>query len=71
MAEHTIDDKTKGNVNQAVGAAREKLGDAVGAEGMEAKGAEQHAKGDLQEATGKAKDALHSVADKVKKAIGQ
>lgn len=68
MADHTIDDKAKGKMNQGLGAVREKVGDAVGAEGMQAKGAQQHAKGDAQEATGKAKAAVNDVTGKMKDA---
>ncbi len=60
-----MDDKIKGKMNQAVGATREKVADAVGADNMQAKGKAQHAKGDAQEATGDVKDAVNDATDKM------
>ncbi len=73
-------DTMKGKLNQAAGAVRENVGDAVGNEEMERKGAMQHAKGDAQEAGGKVqgavkdagnkmKDGADKVADKAKEAV--
>ena len=65
----SIANKLKGKANQAVGAAREKAGDLVGNESMEAKGRAQHAKGDAQEATGKLEGEIAVASDKVKDAL--
>ncbi len=63
-------DEIKGKMNQAVGAVREKVGDLVGSDGMERKGAAQHAKGDAQESLDDARDnmndATSNIADAVK-----
>ena len=71
MDKTSTENKIKGNVNQAVGAAREKAGDLTGKEDMQAKGAAQHAKGDAQEAVGNVQGAVHSATEKLKDAVGQ
>ena len=71
MDKDSTKNKIKGNVNQAVGATREKAGDLTGNEELEAKGAAQHAKGDAQEAVGNVQGAVHSATEKLKDAVGQ
>lgn len=71
MDKDSTKNKIKGNVNQAVGATREKAGDLTGNEEMEANGAAQHAKGDVQEAVGNVQDSAHSATKKVKAAVGR
>ena len=82
MDKDSVANKLKGNLNQGVGAAREKAGEATGQAGMERKGAEQHAKGDAQETVGKvqgatsdfknsAKVAVEDAADQLKAAVGR
>ncbi len=65
-------DTMKGKLNQATGAVRENVGDAMGNEEMERNGAMQHAKGDAQEAGGKiqgaVKDAVNTLKDGADKA---
>lgn len=82
MDKDAMKNKLKGNVNQAVGSTREKVGAAVGNENLKQKGALQHARGDGQEAVGdvqdaandatnKLKDGVEAAADKAKKAVGR
>ena len=51
-------DKVKGNTNEAVGKARQAVGDAVDSKEMQAKGLKQEAKGEAQKAAGTVKGAL-------------
>ncbi len=64
------ENKAKGKGNQAVGAAREKVGDVTGNDEMKAKGRSQHMKGDSQETLGKAEGAVKDAAGAVKDAAG-
>lgn len=77
MDKDSTKNKVKGKTNQAIGATREKLGDVANNDSLEREGREQHQKGDAQEslgkaqdaairAKGKAKDAVETVADKLK-----
>ena len=58
-------DKIKGVANQAAGSLKEGFGKATGNARIEAEGAAQKLKGDVQEAAGKAKDAVKSAIDKI------
>lgn len=48
----------QGKAKQAMGAAKQKVGDVTGNREMEAKGAAKRAEGKLQEGVGKTKDAV-------------
>jgi uncharacterized protein YjbJ (UPF0337 family) len=49
-------DKVKGTANEAMGKAKQKLGEATGSERLEGEGAIQEVKGKGQKAVGDAKD---------------
>lgn len=55
---NSTEDRAKGKVNQAVGVAKEKAGDALNDSSLEGKGKAQQVKGHVQEAKGKIKDSL-------------
>ncbi len=57
-------DKVKGVANEAIGKAKQGVGAAVGSDKMRGEGVVQEAKGDLQQAAGKAKDAVKDAIDK-------
>lgn len=57
-------DKIKGATNEAIGKAKQGLGDATGSDKLKAEGALQEAKGHGQKAVGDAKDAAKDAADK-------
>ncbi|MEP7216856.1 MAG: CsbD family protein [Anaerolineaceae bacterium] len=63
----SVENKLKGKANQAAGAAREKVGKAVGNEELEGEGRAQNIQGDFQETMG---DVQGKVADAAKKAKG-
>ena len=56
-------DKIKGATNEAVGKAKQGIGNATGNDKMKVDGAMQEAKGDLQKAVGNAKDAVKKAVD--------
>lgn len=56
-------DKIKGATNEAVGKAKQGIGNAVGNDKMKVEGALQEAKGDAQQAVGRAKDAVKKAVD--------
>ncbi|MEI6201900.1 MAG: CsbD family protein [Enhydrobacter sp.] len=56
-------DKIKGVTNEAVGKAKQGIGNATGNDKMKVDGAMQEAKGDLQKAVGNAKDAVKKAVD--------
>ena len=56
-------DKVKGATNEAVGKAKQGIGNAVGNDKMKVDGAMQEAKGDMQKAVGNAKDAVKKAVD--------
>ena len=58
-------DKIAGNTNEAMGKAKQDIGQAVGSDKLQAKGAAQEAKGHAQKAMGEAKDIVKETADKV------
>lgn len=57
-------DKIKGATNEAIGKAKQGLGEATGSDKLKAEGALQEAKGHGQKAVGDAKDAAKNAADK-------
>jgi uncharacterized protein YjbJ (UPF0337 family) len=57
-------DKIKGTTNEAVGKAKQGIGEAVGSERLQGEGAIQEAKGHGQKAVGDAKQAAKDVANK-------
>jgi uncharacterized protein YjbJ (UPF0337 family) len=58
-------DKINGATNEAVGKAKQGIGEATGSEKLQGEGALQEAKGKGQQALGDAKDAVKDTADKV------
>lgn len=64
-------DEVEGKFDQAKGAVKENVGDAIGDRDMEAEGAADRAKGNLQEGYGEVKhkvgDAIKDVGDAVKR----
>jgi uncharacterized protein YjbJ (UPF0337 family) len=66
-------DKIKGTANEAVGKAKQKVGEATGSEEMQGEGALQEAKGKGQKTLGDAKDiakdAIHKVANAVNRKL--
>jgi len=57
-------DKIKGAANEAVGKAKQGIGEAVGSDRMQGEGAVQEIKGKGQQALGDAKDAVKDAANK-------
>ena len=62
MSEFT--DKAKGLANEAVGKAKQGIGEMTGSEQTQAEGAAREAKGDTQKAVGDAKGAVKNTASK-------
>jgi len=58
-------DKIKGAANEMTGKAKQGIGDMTDNTNLKAEGAALEAKGDLQKATGHAKDAAKGVVDKL------
>jgi uncharacterized protein YjbJ (UPF0337 family) len=58
-------DKIKGATNEAVGKAKQGVGEATGSDRMQGEGAVQEVKGKGQQALGDAKDAVKDAANKV------
>lgn len=57
-------DKIKGATNEAVGKAKQGIGEATGSERLQGEGAIQEAKGHGQQAVGNAKEAAKDAANK-------
>ncbi|HYW61885.1 MAG TPA: CsbD family protein [Bradyrhizobium sp.] len=57
-------DKIKGAANEAMGKAKQGIGEATGSDRMQGEGAVQEVKGKGQQALGDAKDAVKDVANK-------
>lgn len=57
-------DKIKGMANQAAGAVKQGVGEAVGNPNLEIEGAAQKLKGQAQETVGDAKEAVKKLVDK-------
>jgi uncharacterized protein YjbJ (UPF0337 family) len=62
-------DKIKGNANEGIGKAKEKLGEATGSEKLQGEGVLQQVKGQGQKTLGDAKDAVNEGAKKVADAL--
>jgi uncharacterized protein YjbJ (UPF0337 family) len=57
-------DKIKGNANEAIGKAKQGIGEATGSDRLEGEGAIQEVKGKGQKAVGDAKDATKDAVNK-------
>jgi uncharacterized protein YjbJ (UPF0337 family) len=57
-------DKVKGTTNEAVGKAKQGIGEATGSDRLQGEGAMQEVKGKGQKAVGDAKDAAKDAANK-------
>ena len=57
-------DKIKGNANEAIGKAKQGIGEATGSDRLQGEGAMQEAKGHVQKTVGDAKDATKEAVDK-------
>jgi uncharacterized protein YjbJ (UPF0337 family) len=57
-------DKIKGNTNEAIGKAKQGVGEAVGSDRLQGEGVIQEAKGRGQKAVGDVKEAAKDVANK-------
>jgi uncharacterized protein YjbJ (UPF0337 family) len=57
-------DKVKGTTNEALGKAKQGVGEATGSDRLQGEGAMQEVKGKGQKAVGEAKDAAKNAADK-------
>ena len=58
-------DKVKGAANEAMGKAKQGVGEAVGSDRMQGEGAAQELKGKGQQALGDAKDTVKDAANRV------
>jgi uncharacterized protein YjbJ (UPF0337 family) len=58
-------DKIKGHANEAIGKAKQGVGEMTGSEKLQAEGLAQEAKGDIQKGVGNAKEAVKDAADKL------
>jgi len=58
-------DKVKGATNEAIGKAKQGVGEAVGSDRLQGEGVIQEAKGKGQQALGDAKDAVKDAANKI------
>jgi uncharacterized protein YjbJ (UPF0337 family) len=64
-------DKIKGTGNEAIGKAKQGIGEAIGSEKLQGEGAIQELKGKGQNALGDAKEATKDAADKAAAAINK
>jgi uncharacterized protein YjbJ (UPF0337 family) len=64
-------DKASGLANEAVGKAKQGIGNVVGSDKLKAEGAAQELKGDAQKATGDAKAAVKDATNKTADAINK
>ena len=62
-------DKAAGVTNEAMGKARQGIGNVVGSDKMKSEGAAQELKGDAQKTTGDAKNAAKDAIDKTGAAL--
>ena len=58
-------DKIKGTANEAIGKAKQGLGEVTGSDKLKGEGLAQEAKGDIQKGVGNAKEAVKDAADKL------
>lgn len=63
-------DEVKGKFDQAKGAIKEKVGDAIDDDDMEAEGAEERAEGEGREAVGKIRRKVGDAISDIGKAVG-
>ena len=59
-----VADKVKGNTNEAIGKAKQGIGEAAGSDRLQGEGAAQELKGKGQKALGDAKEATKDAANK-------
>jgi uncharacterized protein YjbJ (UPF0337 family) len=64
-------DKASGLANEAIGKAKQGVGDLVGSDKLKAEGAAQELKGDAQKAAGDAKAAVKDATNKAADAINK
>jgi uncharacterized protein YjbJ (UPF0337 family) len=64
-------DKVKGAANEAMGKAKQGVGEATGSDRLQGEGAVQEVKGKGQQALGDAKDAVKDVANKAAGAVNK
>jgi uncharacterized protein YjbJ (UPF0337 family) len=62
-------DKAAGIANEEVGKAKQGIGNVAGSDKLKGEGAAQELKGDVQKATGDAKDAAKKAVDKTAEAL--
>lgn len=58
-------DKIKGTANEAIGKAKQGIGEMTGSDKLKGEGPAQEAKGDIQKGVGNAKEAVKDAADKL------
>jgi uncharacterized protein YjbJ (UPF0337 family) len=58
-------DKIKGTANEAIGKAKQGLGEMTGSDKLKGEGLAQEAKGDIQKGVGNAKQSVKDAADKL------
>ena len=58
-------DKIKGTANEAIGKAKQGIGEMTGSDKLKGEGLVQEAKGDIQKGVGNAKEAVKDAADKL------
>ncbi|MBC7586037.1 CsbD family protein [Tardiphaga sp. vice352] len=58
-------DKIKGTANEAIGKAKQGIGEMTGSDKLKGEGLAQEAKGDIQKGVGNAKEAVKDAADKL------
>jgi uncharacterized protein YjbJ (UPF0337 family) len=64
-------DKASGLANEAVGKAKQDIGNVVGSDKLKSEGAAQELKGEVQKATGDAKSAVKDAANKTADALNK
>jgi uncharacterized protein YjbJ (UPF0337 family) len=64
-------DKASGLANEAIGKAKQGIGNVVGSDKLKGEGAAQELKGDAQKATGDAKAAVKDAANKAASAVNK
>jgi uncharacterized protein YjbJ (UPF0337 family) len=62
---NSFTDKIKGATNEAVGLAKQGIGNATGDAKLQGEGKAQEIKGDVQKGIGNAKDAVKDAVDKI------
>jgi uncharacterized protein YjbJ (UPF0337 family) len=58
-------DKIKGTANEAIGKAKQGIGEMTGSDKLKGEGLAQETKGDIQKGFGNAKEAVKDAADKL------